>query len=56
MVVVVDLHFQIQANVLGKVSVGIRVLCTENRSNLIYSPHITCDTHLFRELGALDGL
>ena len=53
-VVVIDLHFQIQTGVLGKVSVGVRVLCTEDRPNLIHPPHITGDAHLLGQLRTLD--
>ena len=53
MIVVVDLHFQVQAGVLGKVSVGIGVFRAEDRSNLIYSSHVTGDAHLFGELWTL---
>ena len=53
MIVVVDLHFQVQTSVLGEVSVGIRVLRAEDGSNLVYPSHITGDTHLFGKLRAL---
>jgi len=54
MVVVVDLHFQVQTGVLGKVPVGVRVLRAEDRSDFVHPPHITRDAHLFGELRTLD--
>ena len=53
MVVVVNLHFQVQARVLGKVSMSVRVLRAEDRSDFVHPPHITRDAHLFGELRAL---
>jgi len=53
-VVVVDFHFQVQTSILGKVSVGVRVLCPEDRPDLVHPPHITRNAHLFSELRTLD--
>jgi hypothetical protein len=53
MIVVVDLHFQVQTGVLGEVSVGIRVLRTEDRSDFIHPSHITRDAHLLSKLRTL---
>ena len=53
-VVIVDLHFQVQTCVLGKVSVGVRVLRPEDWSDLVHPPHIARNAHLFSELRALN--
>ena len=52
-VVVINLHFQVQTGVLGKVSVGIRVLGAEDRPDFVHSPHITSNAHLFGKLRTL---
>ena len=53
MIVVVDLHFQVQTGVLGEVSVSIRVLRAEDRSDFVHPSHITRDAHLFSKLRTL---
>jgi len=55
-VMVIDLHFQVQTGVLGKVSVGVGVLRPEDGSNLVHPPHITRDAHLFSELRTLGAI
>jgi hypothetical protein len=52
-IVIIDLHFQVQTCVFGEVPVGIRVLCAKDGSNLIHPFHITGDAHLLGELRAL---
>jgi len=55
-IVIVDFHFQVQTDVLGKVPVGIRVLRPKDGSDLVHPPHITCNAHLFSELGTLGAI
>jgi len=53
MVVVVDLHLQVQTGVLSEMPVGVRVLGAEDRSDFVHPSHITRDAHLFSKLGTL---
>ena len=53
MIVVVDLHFQVQTGVLGEMSMGVRVLRAEDGSNFVHPSHIACDAHLFSQLRTL---
>lgn len=54
MIVVVDLHFQVQTGVLGEMPMGVRVFGAEDRADFIHPPHITRNAHLFSQLGTLD--
>jgi len=53
MIVVIDLHLQVQTGVLSEMSVGVRVLRAEDRSDFVYPSHITRDAHLFGKLRTL---
>ena len=53
MIVVVDLHLQVQTGVLSEMPVGVRVLGAEDRSDFVHPSHITRDAHLFSKLRTL---
>lgn len=53
MIVVVDLHLQVQTGVFSEMSVGVRVLRAEYRSDFVNPSHITRDAHLFSKLRTL---
>ena len=55
MIVVVDLHLQVQTGVFSEMSVCVRVLCAEDRSDFVHPSHITRDAHLFSKLRTLDA-
>lgn len=52
-VVALDGHLQIQTSELRQVSVGIRVLGSEDGTNLEDTFHVRSDTHLLRKLRTL---
>ena len=53
MIVVVNLHFQVQTGVLGEMSMGVRVFRAEDRSNFVHPSHVTRDAHLLSQLRTL---
>ena len=53
-IVVVDLHFQVQTGVLGEMPMGVRIFGAEDRANFVHPPHITRNAHLFSQLRTLD--
>jgi hypothetical protein len=51
--VLVEHHLDIEASELAQVTVGVRVLGTENRADFEHTMHITTEDHLLIELRAL---
>lgn len=49
----VDRHLQIKAGELGKMSMGIGVLGSEDGPDLEHPLHVGCDAHLLRKLWTL---